>query len=384
MRKALAIALLFLVGLATHAVGDALTGSWATDLCVDGTPSLTTFDSTLVVTYEVCGWSFSTRLGFGLDDGWRSAAFDIFGDLGAYSIDSDIAFNPGDSEFWYWMSSVDLEIAGVSFTLGYDLLMSHAQIWNPDTEQYDTVASTHSEWTFSASGTAGLCSLGVDAYFGEPVGHCFCFDSIYFNLTFPFLCDSTVYASTGFSTDGFEGLDFDLKGLYFTVLPWLTFDFGLSFTEGTEDGKSFSFIPAISLTDACIDDAGFIRLFYKLYEGNAEFDGLKVYGIDIYKAWNGIWFEDLTSFDPALNGSVTGKSGYWEAIGIGTVGDTCCGGGFLFEVWSYFAETNRLFDWGLTEIDLTFGIGSNFDVTAFLSIDPTGLLEFCLGFAVSW
>jgi hypothetical protein len=345
---------------------DALSGSWSTDICLDATPSFTTFTSTLVVNYEICGWTFGGTFGFGMG-GWETVAFDVYGALGAFAIDSDIVFNPSTASFTSWENQVDLAIAGVDLTFEFDL--------------YDT----YSWWTISASGAAGLCNVGVVAQFGDVEGYCFCFDQIDFTFDFPFLCGTTVYVTAGFSTAGFDGITLTLGGLYFAELPWLTFEFSVTFTEGTEGGKSFTFVPAISLTDACDEDAGYISLFVELYSAGATFDGLNVYGIDIYKAFNGVWFQDLTSFEAGKNEEITGYAAYWEAIGIGTVGDSCCGGLFSFEVWTYFAQgSSWLFDWGLTTIDLAFGIGSNFDVTAGLQIDASGLLELCLGFAVSW
>ena len=365
MKKALVLAFAFVMALGIGVFADALSGSWSTDICVDATPSFTLFESTLIVNYEICGWTFGGTFGFGMA-GWETVAFDVYGAVGAFAIDSDIVFSPSGASFTSWKSTVDLAIAGVDLTFAFDLYSDHA--W----------------WTISGSGAAGLCNVGLIAQFGQAEAYCFCFDQIAFTFDFPFLCGTTVYVEAGFSTAGFDGITLTLGGLYFTEFPWLTFEFSVTFNEGTA-GKSFVFTPAISLTDACDEDAGYISLFVELYSEGATFDGFNVYGIDIYKAWNGIWFQDLTSFEVEKNVDVTGFAAYWEAMGIGTVGDSCCGGDFSFEVWTYFSgDSTWLFDWGLTTIDLSFGIGSNFDVTAGLEIDATGLLELCMGFSVSW
>ena len=365
MKKALVLAFAFVMALGIGVFADALSGSWSTDICLDGSAIFTTFTSTLGVQYEICGWTFGGTFGFGFG-GWETVSFDVYGAVGAFAVDSDIVFSPAAAAFVSWENSIDLAIAGVDLTFEFDLYATYA--W----------------WTLSASGAAGLCNVGVVAEFGQLEGYCFCFDSVAFTFDFPFLCDTTVYVTAGFSTLGFDGITLCLGGLYFVEFPWLTFDFCVTFDDG-EFGKSFTFTPAISLTDACDEDAGYISLFVELYSEGATFDGINVYGIDIYKAWNGVWFQDLTSFEVEKNEEITGYAEYWEAIGIGTVGDSCCGGMFSFEVWTYFAAGSTwLFDWGLTTIDLGFGIGTNFDVTAGLKIDASGLLELCLGFAVSW
>ena len=396
MKKALVLAFAFVVALGIGIYADALSGSWSTNICVNATPEFTVFSSTLIVNYEICGWTFGGTFGFGTG-GWETAAFDVYGALGAFAIDSDVIFNPSSAAFWAWMNTVDLAIAGVDLTLGYDLYGVGYPMYATATATTKTaITNSFSYWTIGASGAAGLCNVTVDAGFGGAASwavdaaddHCFCFDYIDFTFDFPFLCGTTVYVTAGFSTAGFTGLCLDITGLYFVELPWLTFDFGVCFTEGTGTpyGKSWSFVPQISLTDACDEDAGYISLFVELYSAGATFDGINVYGIDIYKAWNGIWFRDITIWDAeeaALYWPLL-PSGIWEAMGIGTVGDSCCGGDFAFTVWTYFAETNILFDWALTTVDLSFGIGSNFDVTSSFQIDSSGLLELCMGFAVSW
>ena len=371
MKKAfvLAFALVVVTGIGVASFADGLSGSWSTDICMDGTPIFTTFESELYVQYEICGWTFGGTFGFGIG-GWETVAFDVYGALGAFAIDTDIVFNPSTASFTSWMSQVDLAIAGVDLTFEFDLF------------------PLYSWWTISASGAAGLCNVGMIAQFGQLDDFCFCFDQIDFTFDFPFLCGTTVYVTAGFSALGFDGICFTLGGLYFTEFPWLTFEFTVCFNTGT-NGKSYTFVPSISLTDMC-DDAGYISLMVELYSSvDATFDGINIYGIEIYRAWNGIWFHDITFFDLAKAEAYFDLDveiqGIWEAIGIGTVGDSCCGGDFGFEVWTYFSGASVwLFDWALTTIDLSFGIGSNFDVTASLAIDAAGLLELCLGFAVSW
>jgi len=394
MKKALVLAFAFVMALGIGVFADALSGSWSTDVCMDGSPNFTSFASTLVVNYEICGWTFGGTFGFGTA-GWETVAFDVYGALGAFAIDSDIVFSPAAAQFWTWMTTVDLAIAGVDLTLGYDLVMAGFPM-DPGTGTPVAITNGYSYWTIGASGAAGLCNVGIDAGFGgapsweaeAAADHCFCFDYIDFTFDFPFLCGTTVYVTAGFSTLGFSGLCLELTGLYFVELPWLTFDFTLCFDEGTF-GKSYTFVPAISLTDACDEDAGYISLFVALDSTNSTFDGINVYGVDIYKAWNGIWFEDITFFDAAYGGGADGMwplldDSVWEAMGIGTVGDSCCGGDFAFTVWTYFGSNDYLFDWALTTVDLAFGIGSNFDVTSSFQISSAGLLELCLGFSVSW
>jgi hypothetical protein len=93
----------------------------------------------------------------------------------------------------------------------------------------------------------------------------------------------------------------------------------------------------------------------------------------------------VTSFEDGKNLALIGFADYWEKICIGTIGDSCCGGGFDFSLCVYFMETSTyLFDVQMVEADLAFGIGANAAITASLAFDVLGALEFCLGFVVGW
>ena len=373
MKKALVFAVAFVLAVVVGIFADELSGSWSTDICLLGpTPEPVLFESSLAVSYEVCGWTFGGDLEFNIYRGWESVAFDVYGALGAFAIDSDIEFDPSAASFTSWVSQVDLTISGVDLVFEFDLYDDY--LW----------------WTFTAEGAVGLCNAAVVAQFGTYSGYCFCFDQIGFIVDCPFLCDTYVYVSAGFSTYGFDGIVLYVTGVHFVEFPWLTFDFSFGFLSDDWDGygKIWVFSPMISLTDACEEDAGHISLFVELDSTNATFDGINVYGIDIYKAWNGVWFQNLTSLQIEKDEVITGYSEYWEAIGVGTVGDSCCGGLFSFEIWSYFSrESTWLFDWRRTIVGIGIGIGSNFHTS--FSCDIYGevsdvVVEFCSGFAVTW
>jgi hypothetical protein len=174
--------------------------------------------------------------------------------------------------------------------------------------------------------------------------YCFCFTSIRFNASFPFACIDLVDVSLSFSAaDGFDGITFSLDAVQLPGLPFLTFDFDLTFSTQTE-GKVLTIIPTINLDSDCI------IIYAELVTGSSD------------------WISE-----------------YWEVFTITNNTDSCCGGGLEFSVSTYFScDSTALFDWGETDVDVSVGIGSNFTLSTGLLVDTTGLKEWTLGFAVTW
>ena len=360
MRKSLVLALAAVVILGAASFADMLSGSWSTQVCMDAVPIFTLFTSTLTVEYEVCNWVFGAALGFGFG-GWETVSFTADGVLGAFTLGSEIVFDPISAAFVLWDNTLSIVLAGVE--LDFDFYMDNTPFVG---------------LSLGISGDVGLCTLGIEAMFG---GDCsFDFLGVCFEFGFPFACVEWVDVEACFGCGTFEGICFSITGLQLSGIDWLIFDFEVCFDDGPL-GKYFTFVPDLNLgAYDCI------TLYAELVtDGDVEFDGINVYGLEIYYEWNGVYFQSITSFEPAKNLSLIGFAEYWEVICIGSVGDSCCGGGFDFEICIYFDITSTwLFDWGLTEINLGFGIGSNFTVTASLQIDAGGLLLMCLGFDVSW
>jgi len=98
MKKALVIALMFVLGLGMLAFAGPLTGSWSTTVRVD--PGATDFDffflgldSTLVADYTFGGWTFGSKTVFD-KAGFASQSFSAAGVLGAFTFSSNMSFDP--------------------------------------------------------------------------------------------------------------------------------------------------------------------------------------------------------------------------------------------------------------------------------------------------
>ncbi|UCF09763.1 MAG: hypothetical protein JSW65_06810 [Candidatus Bipolaricaulota bacterium] len=362
MRRALVLALAAVVVFTAAALADMLSGSWSTEVCLNAVPAFTLFTSDLLVTYEVCNWAFSAALGFGLT-GWETVSFTASGVLGAFSFASELIFDPATATFTSWSSDMSVNLAGVNLDFAFDMDDVGVQL------------------VVGIGGDVGLCTLGASAQFGDMTDCTFAFIGLDLDFGFPFACIEWVDVTVSFGCGTFDGICFEIQGLKLSGIDWLVFDFTVCFDDG-EDGKTFTFIPDLNLgAYDCI------TLYAELVTGiDYEFEGIDIYGVEIFYEWNGVYFQSVSSFDPTKHDLLIHPSElYWEVICIGSIGDSCCGGGFDFEVCTYFDDTSTwLFDWGLTTISLGFSIGSNFAVTASLDVDGTGLVEMCLGFDVNW
>ncbi len=371
MKKALVLAIALVMGLGIAAfAASPLSGSWTSSITLSPiTPTLTvsTFTSTLVVDYTVGGWTFESTTGFALT-GWKTQKFTANGALGAFTLGSTLVFDPTGPSFTKWDSTGKVSIAGVDLSSEFLL------------------GPTGSGWTFGASGVAGDLTLGATAYFNmnssgglvQTTSYCFCFSSVDFTASFPFACIDTVSATLSFDHTGFAGVTFSTKGVTIPNISWLTFDASVTFDTTS---KSVTITPNINLgTFACITP------YYSLdTSGTYHIDGIYIYGLKLSYTWNGVTFTDKTSFDPAKNSSITGKSAYWELFQIESKSDSCCGGAVDFTVGNYFKTGGTtLFDWGETDVSLSFGIGSNFTLNTGLIVDSTGLTQVSGGFTVTW
>ena len=379
MKKALVttIVLVLGLGLATFAANP-LSGSWKTDIeiTIDGAGGLTVtdFDSTLSVDYTISGWTFGSVTGFELG-GWTTQSFSADGVLGAFTFGSALVFDPANAAFTSWDTTVSVSIAGITFDAEF-LLMGGAD-WG-------------SGWTLGASGIAGDVTLATTVYFNmDSAGNlvqtgdcCVCFTGIDIEIGLPWCCIETVDIDLSFGCEtGFEGVCFSVSGIAIPAWPWLSFDAELCFYTG-ETGKLLTLTPVLDLGDfSCI------TLYYALlYEGGVScqtaptvITGVEFYGIGLTCTIGGCTFTSLSSFNEADYDLV--KDPYWEVFTIACDADGCCGGLFSFQIDTYFDCTSAmLFDWGETDVTMSFGLGSNLTLSVGLVVDTIGFTEWTLGF----
>jgi hypothetical protein len=374
---------------------DGLSGEWCTDITFDPqattTAFVTAFESTLSITYTIGSWSFTSDTTFDLT-GWSGQVFSAAGVLGAFTISSELTFDPAAATFERWETSGSVSIAGVSFN-GAFLLQGIAGS-SGGASTYDDYGAG---WLFGMSGTAGSVGLAGTALFNleydadgvlqivQTGECCICFSGLDLEIEMPFCCLEAVAIEINFTcVGGFDGICFDVTGIAVPAWPWLTFDATLCFDEG-EDGKSLTIVPVLNLGEfECV------TLYYRINDsaGGAgwTFESVEFYGIELNCTFNGIAFRSASSFgDEDDNEEITGNELYWEVFCISYSGDGCCGGAYSFDVCTYFAANSAmLFDWGETVVDVSFGITSNFTINTGLTVDSTGFVEWTLGACVTF
>jgi hypothetical protein len=421
MKKALVVAMVMVMGLGVLAFAGPMSGSFTTDICFsidasDGDVSVSDFSSELTIDYTVCGWTFESVSTFGLT-GWETQEFTAYGVLGAFTLGSDLVFDPMNADFTSWDSTVAVSIAGLSIS-GEFLLEDDG-----------------AGWAFGIGGSAAACALSANIYFNsylDAYGNlavqtpefCFCFTSVDITASFPFCCIELVDVNIGFSAaKGFDSITFSLDGVAVPGMGWLVYDLALTFQAG-DDGKTLSVTPGVDFgdVDACIDFG------IELMTIGTAITGINVYSIGLEcDMGQGVTFSSLSYLDfPNHKFNPSGSSAiccewYWERFTISSSSDACCGGGFEFDLAVYFGADSYyvkedpgccsdglgveticdpahdwLFDVARIDASFSIGLGSNFSLTGGLTLQdlvwdvltkkcvPGGVTGVCVGFEVSF
>jgi len=173
MKRALVLSLICVLGLAVTGFAATLNGYWDTDVSID--PQQTNFNdaisltSELEVVYTVGDWTFTSDTTLS-QYGWVWQDFYVSGVLGAFSIASELYFDPNVPAFEYWQVNADVAIAGVSFGAEFDLWQNDADLW------------------LTASGMAGDISIDVELVLGYWTACDFDFSWVIIEIGFPFCC----------------------------------------------------------------------------------------------------------------------------------------------------------------------------------------------------
>ncbi len=371
MTRSILFSLVVIVAISLVGTAAGLSGSWTTTTAIAlQTFSISSFSSTLIVDYNVGGWTFRSLTQIALT-GWTSQVFSATGTIGGLSATTHLAFDPTHAAFSYWNTASTLTIAGVAFTATSNL------------------TSTGIGWTFGASGSINQVDLSSKAYFNEDANgvvqtgsYGFCFSRVDINAKFPFGCVNPIDLTLSFSAaDGFDGLTIDMNNITWDQFPAITFDVTVKFSLQTE-GKTLTITPKLNLQPGCI------TLYGELITTSAPLiiTGINIYGVSFTYSWDQGSIASYSSFAPSKNAAITGKASYWEKFTLKTTTDSCCGGGITTESTTYFqAGSTALFDWGETDISLAVGIGSNLTLkTGMIFTATTGFEEWDVGAIFTW
>jgi len=403
MKKALVLSLVAVLCLGAASFAQTLTGKWNTTITIIPSPVSLSIQSELIVTYSISGWSFSSDTLL-LGTGWNGQKFDVTGTLGAFTVNSDLVFDPASLAMIQWVTSTELSLAGVDLTAKFVSVPG-------DTALLLTGKGTAGDVNVSATlklGTAWYDSNGVGVYCIAPNyplywypaavnydGCGFDFNSIDITVGFPFCC-ADVTAEVYFTCAGFQYADFGVTGIQVPNLPWFGFDADLHFTTQTKTivltpefnfGNDACFNLYISQSVAELDENGQVTVpgFFTL--GNISLDGIDftctLGGVTIYDIsyWG---HEGQTIYDKP--GILYGTP-YWEAFKLTTSDDACCGP-FSFALTMYFLNGGtQLFDISKVTASMGLQVAQQFKFTTGIQLNldtvPT-FTKWTIGFIVTW
>jgi len=367
MKRALVLSLICVVGLAFAGFAQTLSGSWITEVCLDPQTAAfsdaITLTSTLTVTYAIGDWAFTSITDMD-GTGWTDQDFSVSGLFGLIDVTSALGFDVINTLFDAWVTTLNLNMAGVAFTGVFTL--------EPGAAQLDLGM---------VAGIGSAVEGSIDIQFGDSTvpGCDLDFQNVTIGLDFLFCECAPIESEIYFTCAGFEYVEFATSGIAIPNLPWVTLGATLNFTM---DKKELTITPAFNFGPiVCFD------LFFDVTEDTgATFPGsileliqIDIVGIGIGCTISGVDFYALSMFDGSL-------APYWEQYSIDMGADACCGGVFEFGVDLYFMENaTTLFDLALIEIDMKVNVTTQFAFTMGLDVDlDGGFTSWCLGFEVTW
>lgn len=275
-------------------------------------------------------------------------------------------------------SSVQISVSAQSWTTNVRLVTDGVTLYGTL-----TIATESSYLSFGIIGLHGdnLPFTGRVSFIIATPSFDLCLDDFEGTFCFSLGCLDLVTASlkmrnpTTAGQSAFEGLSLATTGLDLGLLG-ITFDVTLAF-ELAE--KTVTMTPALNLgAGTCV------TVYAGLGSGTAgpwEITDLSIYGIRIFRAWDGVSFESLSYLDDLH----FVKDAYWEVLTIKSVGDICRGGGFEFSGSIYFDKaSSSLFGWGKTETSMSFEVADGLAIRFKMGASPAGLEELVFGWLFSW
>jgi len=365
MKKGLVLSLALVLGLGVASFAQTLSGLWDTTATIVPSPVSLGIRSSLVVTYAVSGWSFSSRTLL-TQVGWSSQGFGASGALGGFTLGSALTFSPAATvAFASWTATGSLSLADMTFSGTFTLVPNNTKV------------------VLVGSGTAGTVGVDVTVTLGDPTAGTGCdlnWTGVDITVGFPFSC-ADVTSTVGFDCAGFKAATFVVWGIAIPNLPWVTLDATLTFQTQT---KSLVLSPKLDLGDgACFD-----LYIAQAQTGSQTLGDITINGISLSCEIGGVEFTGISYWGAGTKPGLLAGTPYWEAYQIATADDGCCGP-FGFDVTVYFLEGGvQLFDVSKVVANMKIQISTQFMFSTGVSIDlaaaPNAFTLWTVGFLVEW
>lgn len=374
MKRALVLGVVAVLALAFCAFSEVLTGTWTFDVELDtlalaATPAdFFDFSSTLLVSYEIDNWEFSSNSTIN-DTGWVDQSFSLDGTLGTFAIDSRLDITTGGV-----FEKLDFNVSFPFAALGLDIGIE--------------LKDKDLELVLNAQGSTDLIDLEVEiAFGGDDNDVCdLNWAGVDVDIEFPFCCGE-IDAAIEITCDGFEGACFAVSGITVPNLPWVSFGARACFDL---ESKSLTLTPAFYFgVDVCFD-----LYITQIQNGGAgpgsvlTLGNYVISGISVDCVIGGdVSFTGQSYFGAGAKPSLLSGTAYWEAYKIATTAGGDCCGPLAFDAAVFFDNTSgSLFDVAGFEVNFSYDVGESLTISMgydYSTVAP-GLTLWTIGFVVEW
>jgi len=236
----------------------------------------------------------------------------------------------------------------------------------------------------TASCSADLVTVSVDATFGDEIGCDLNFNGTKIDLDLA-LCCAKLRAETAFTCNGFQYATFAAEEIEIPYLSWLRIYALLRFVPTLKTLQLtpvFDF-PAPECFTIYVSQASSGGVSpAPLLLGDITFDG---FALDC--TIGGIEFIGVSYWGPGTKPSLLSGTPYWEAYQIKTLADECCGR-LGFDVTVYFLQQGlQLFDVSGVVANLSLQLAAGVSLSTGITFDfaaPTPWTKWTLGALVNW
>ncbi len=285
----------------------------------------------LTMFLEIDTMTFSTRAVF------EGPSFDSFqirgmGDLGDISVNSVIAWTPSELEFDFWQASLSVDLFGLELR---DVIYLTT-----------TQTSSYNQLSWSASGDM-ISAQGTWKFDLSPLA----FSAVNTCATFDWLeCDTSLTGCVTFEADeGFSVATISLADyVLFEDVMGVTGSLSVTVLYTIEEKLV---TPRFNLTPDWLvcSEIDILAEFDISSSGAPTVDSALIYGIKGGFTSGAVTARFAESFSESKNSTVTGKSDYFERLGLSVEIPGCCGppGSLDFDAYFERVPSGSLFSWGL-------------------------------------
>ena len=388
-------------------------GSWTAEigLSPQQTPVFSSFSSTLEVGLRLGFLEFSSTSDF-IFSGWLWEELDLGAALGPLTFRGTALFEPQTGSFLYAQGVVTLDFSPLVFRL-YSAMVGPTYPgglnWGSVCEVYGELlggdisidsatllGADLSGISFTQTSSYGPSKLLTRTYLTDPTidGPDVCFSGEV--ITFKALAFGCVgfQGVTTFTQTGFQSQEFELAFLHVFGIP-LTVTLDYLFALQT---ASHTFTPSLET------DFGCVRIYSELLGSGGAITGVAIHGVEFRATFFGSTFRSISNLNttdyvittPEFGSIVESKTtadtqghlyypqSYWEIVSFTT--QVQAGGCvFSFHVDTFFGTaTGLLFDWAMSDMGVTVGLGDLFFVTTGITVAEVGFTEWSLGVGMHW